>query len=134
MQVRWPSCRQVLFFLVISSSSLLFLALRSLFVRSSFAPRSLLVRSSFAPRSLLVRSSFAPRSQTPFGNAYTRNSVSRAVPTCETEFPGRAFPNRVWERGANEERTRSEERCVDSRVNRFCLCATLPLHAITMGP
>src|SRR5262249_30778715 len=40
----------------------------------------------------------SPRSQTPFGNAGSGNSVSRASLARETEFPAKAFPNGVWER------------------------------------
>src|SRR5947209_5745417 len=52
-----------------------------------------------------------PRSQTLFGNALGRETLFRKAtlmnranlrPAAETEFrPSSAFPNRVWERGAN---------------------------------
>src|SRR5262249_37617124 len=77
-----------------------------------------------------------PRSQTPFGNARPRNSVSAAprravvpqpeTPRCaprscrcgETEFRSPAFPNGVWERGEQgEEEFKSE-------CPKICFCVS----------
>ena len=54
-----------------------------------------------ASKSSTVRICTVPRSQTPVWERLSAKLCFASGRGPETEFPGDAFPNRVWERGAN---------------------------------